>query len=212
MLNKFEDPEGQTETVPDQSIWRTLYGASNCATAFDPAMGTWTIPGESRAKVRDHSDLRLKRWRESDAKAYHALLDDPEMWRFLPETYPDPLTLSDARSLIAIASGLPHHIVRAVWKDQAPVGQVRVEFTPRSPREAEISYWIGRDYWGEGISRHAVRLFTKEVFEARPDIAQLIARVHPGNAASRAVIQGAGFVFQEKRDDANGWHIFARRR
>jgi RimJ/RimL family protein N-acetyltransferase len=189
--------------------------APGTARAYDPVRNAWVAAPEAQAPAASASSahaLSLRDWRPEDAAAYVGLLDDPVMWRFLPEAYPDPLTEADARALIDISNGMPHHRVAAIWCDGAPVGQVRVEFSTAQPREAEISYWIGRAHWGRGIAARAVDAFTAEVFATRPEVRQLFARVHPENAGSRAVMRKAGFVFQEKRQDAAGWRIYARRR
>jgi RimJ/RimL family protein N-acetyltransferase len=54
--------------------------------------------------------------------------------------------------------------------------------------EREITYWIGRAYWGRGIATCALRVFL-EVETTRP----LHARVAADNVASRRVLEKCGF-------------------
>jgi len=54
--------------------------------------------------------------------------------------------------------------------------------------EREITYWVGRSYWGRGIATDAVRAFLA-VERSRP----LHARIAQDNAGSRRVLEKCGF-------------------
>jgi RimJ/RimL family protein N-acetyltransferase len=54
--------------------------------------------------------------------------------------------------------------------------------------EREVTYWIGRSFWGKGIATDALRAFLA-VDLARP----LRARVASDNVASRRVLEKCGF-------------------
>jgi RimJ/RimL family protein N-acetyltransferase len=56
------------------------------------------------------------------------------------------------------------------------------------PNEREITYWIGRSYWGKGIATAALNAFLA-VDQSRP----LRARVAYDNVASRRVLEKCGF-------------------
>ena len=56
------------------------------------------------------------------------------------------------------------------------------------PDEREITYWIGRSYWGKGIATCALRTFLT-VDTSRP----LHARVAYDNVGSRRVLEKCGF-------------------
>jgi RimJ/RimL family protein N-acetyltransferase len=57
-----------------------------------------------------------------------------------------------------------------------------------SAGEREVTYWIGRKYWGRGIATAALTAFLA-VERSRP----LHARVASDNAASRRVLEKCGF-------------------
>jgi RimJ/RimL family protein N-acetyltransferase len=63
------------------------------------------------------------------------------------------------------------------------------------PDEREVTYWIGRSFWGKGIATGALRAFLA-VEPARP----LHARVAADNVASRRVLEKCGFrvIAQER--------------
>lgn len=52
-----------------------------------------------------------------------------------------------------------------------------------------VGYWIGRDYWGQGIATAALKLFLQQV-PTRP----LYARAAKDNLASIRVLQKCGFA------------------
>jgi RimJ/RimL family protein N-acetyltransferase len=56
------------------------------------------------------------------------------------------------------------------------------------PDERELTYWIGRSYWGKGIATSALNAFLT-VDRSRP----LHARVASDNVASRRVLEKCGF-------------------
>ena len=65
--------------------------------------------------------------------------------------------------------------------------------------EPEISYWIGKEHWGQGVATRALALFL-EVVQERP----LFARAAQDNAASTRVLQNNGFkIIGEGRGYAN---------
>jgi RimJ/RimL family protein N-acetyltransferase len=63
----------------------------------------------------------------------------------------------------------------------------------------EITYWLGRAYWGKGIATEGLALFLEEIRE-RP----LYARVAKDNVASLRVLEKCGFkITGEDRGFAN---------
>ena len=185
-----------------------LARAQGVALAYDPAQAGW-VPATCRDDLAPPLGaplaLAFRPWEEADAPAFRALLDDPEVWRFLPESH-RPLSEDDARALIAL-SAAPHHEVRAVLADGRPVGQVRLLRGPEG--EAELSYWLGRGHWGRGLGSALVARAAARAFADHPRLRALTARVHEGNPASARALEKAGFA-EEGRDGP--WRWFRLRR
>ena len=55
--------------------------------------------------------------------------------------------------------------------------------------EPEVTYWIGREYWGRGVATRALEAFLAEL-ETRP----LYARAAQDNVASIRVLEKCGFA------------------
>lgn len=201
--------------------------ANGIPVAYDPVQSGWVLaqaiddlfpnevidPAHPRSG-RVHRDvglhLHLRAWRPDDVPRLIALLDDPVMWDTLPEPYPDPLTPEIAAALIEISNTGDHHQVHAVLYDDVPIGQVRLLHDPRGTArgQAELSYWIGRAYWGQGFASAIVGAFVKQSLAENPALTSLVARVKPDNTASRRVLEKAGFV--PDGPAGSGWDWFRR--
>lgn len=186
--------------------------ALDCELAFDPVQGGWVradavddfhpSTGARPGWPRLAGTVALRAWTPEDADLFRGLLDDPAVWEHLPNPYPGPISRQMAADLIALSNDAGFHHVRAVTLDGVPVGQVRLEY---SDAGTELSYWIGRQYWGRGIAGRAVRA----CLATAPVRGALHARVRPGNTASRRVLDRAGFrpASEGLRD---GWLIVVR--
>lgn len=152
--------------------------------------------------------LALRPWRMDDLDRFHALLDAPEVWTYMPAPYPDPLTPEAARDLLTLSIESPHHDVMAVLWDGVAVGQVRLEFT--ADQEAEISYWLGQAYWGNGIAQMAVESCLRQLPQRFPHVTRVTARVHEENPASHVVVMRAGLAKTSRDDKAPDWVWYVR--
>ncbi len=78
-------------------------------------------------------------------------------------------------------------IIRTIIADQQVVGYVLSYETAGKP---EVSYWLGKAYWGKGIATQALSSFLTDVNTVRP----MYARVAKDNFGSLRVLQKCGFV------------------
>jgi len=192
---------------PAQNAWVRLDGAAAQAGA---GHGTATqLPNAERCEILALR-YKLRRWELRDAGHYRVLLDDPQIWRFLPEDYPAPLTEKMARILIEVSNLADHHEVRAIERNGKLVGQVRLAFEPGSPSRTsgEISYWIGRDWWGRGIATDALSLFIWNRFRKSHDLQSVFARVHRDNRGSAQVLAKIGFLAEGPAADNSAIEIY----
>lgn len=196
---------------PVQIGWVPLEHLSEDA-AHRPAPLSWNggLPSGEYGDPQRPVDavLCLRAWDLSDAAIYRALLDDAQVWRFMHEAWPGAITEDLARSLIEISNAADHHEVRAVLHRGEPVGQVRLAFADqgRDRTEAEISYWLGRAHWGQGLGSRMVTMATHAAFADHGGLRRILALVHPDNAASSRLLRGAGYAFSGYRGD--GWLIY----
>lgn len=204
--------------------------ANDIPVAYDPLQSGWlpaqviddlytnevvdiAHPRVQNTKAAVSLHLRLRPWEQTDVPRFRHLLDDPLMWEHMPEDYPNPLSRNMAEALIDLANASNHHQVHAILHDNLPIGQVRLLFEsdPEDLGVAELSYWIGRDYWGQGFASAAVRAFSRQSLAENSGLSTLIARVKRKNVASRRVLEKAGFVIE--CDDAfSDWLVMRKPR
>lgn len=88
-------------------------------------------------------------------------------------------------------------IIKAIICDGQVVGSVLSYEDEGSP---EVSYWIGKGYWGRGIATRALSDFLVHGNRTRP----IFARVAKDNLGSRRVLEKCGFrIIGESRGFAN---------
>lgn len=193
--------------------------------AFDPVQIAWVDPARPddidpagddplaplAEDAAQHRGLTFRPWAAGDLAAFRAALDDPRVWAHLPEPYPAPLDDAAAAALIALATRLERHVVRAVVHHGQPLGQVRLEHG--APGVAELSYWLGAAHWGRGLGSAVVAAAVQRAFARLPGLVRLTAKVHPDNPASARVLAKAGFRPCAAPDDRfPGWHWLHLRR
>lgn len=67
----------------------------------------------------------------------------------------------------------------------------------------EVTYVLGREYWGAGLASELVAALVEHAFGVR-GLAELCATIDPANGASRRVVEKAGFRAVAERIDRHG--------
>jgi RimJ/RimL family protein N-acetyltransferase len=100
---------------------------------------------------------------------------------------PFPYGEDDARAYLKRSREAGPELLRfAITLGNRLIGVVSIE-------ENEIGYWLAEPYWGKGYGREAARAITDFHFAA-PGVQSLAANYGIGNAASRRILLGLGFV------------------
>lgn len=140
----------------------------------------------------------LRPWRAADAPSIAALADNPRIAANLRDVFPSPYTLVDAEAYVALCmAGDPsRELTRAIEVDGRAVGSIGVfRQTDVYRRSAELGYWLGEPYWGQGIMTGAVQAICREAF-ACYDIVRIYAEPFAHNTGSRRVLEKAGFILE----------------
>ena len=142
--------------------------------------------------------IALRPLRAEDAPAITAACRDPETQRWVP-IIPVPYEEADARRFILLTlqawhdgSGYEFAIVDAATDRY--LGSIGLHLGPNVRRHA-IGYQVSPEARGRGYATRAVRLVTRWAFE-RLGIERLALWFLPGNAASQAVAEKAGFRYE----------------
>jgi [ribosomal protein S5]-alanine N-acetyltransferase len=132
--------------------------------------------------------------KEEDAKTIALLLNNANVAKYLTSKIPYPYRIEDATWWVT--TGSKEGINKAIEHDGNFVGAIGV--TPgqfENQRSAEIGYWLGEPYWGQGLATEALSKMTKIIFSTT-DIVRLFAPVFEPNSASKRVLEKCGY-YQE---------------
>lgn len=146
--------------------------------------------------------FRFRNWERRDLPRFCAMLDDPDLWRYMHEDYPGEITPDLGETLIDLSRQASHHKVRAVEYDGQLVGQARMQWHTQTtpPQSGKISYWLAREHWGRGMATPMVAIFIWRCISMFPALARITARIHRDNTASQKVVQRLGFRVTETGD------------
>lgn len=138
--------------------------------------------------------LTLRWIATSDAEQLSAFAGD-SLLRQKTETIPYPYDVPAAHEWIEEARslrerGLAYRFAVEERSDQQFVGVSALMMLDQGV--AELGYWLGRDFWGQGFGREAVAAtvaFGKDILKLR----SIQAVVYSENTASVSVLRGLGF-------------------
>ncbi len=140
----------------------------------------------------DIPGVLLRPWREDDAESLALHANDPRIASCMRNGFPSPYTLNDARLFIETAIR-QENILYAIEVRGEAAGGIGIHRLPDVYcGTAEIGYWLGVRYHGQGITTAAVRGIVPVAF-ALPGIMRLQAGIFAHNAASMRVLEKCGF-------------------
>lgn len=143
------------------------------------------------------SEVKLRPVKTSDLDALYAQQLDPDANWMAAFTVEDP---TDRNAFITRwGRMLANHtiVARAIDVDGRLAGSV-VKYDHEG--RGEVSYWLGREWWGRGIATQALAKFLDQVWTERP----VWARVAADNVGSIRVLEKCGFeAVAEERGFAN---------
>jgi RimJ/RimL family protein N-acetyltransferase len=137
--------------------------------------------------------ILLRPWRAEDAEAWYNVLQEPDLLRYFPATQPPSRRMAERY----IEHHLDHwrtfgygHWVVVTRSDNRVVGWTGLEYL-NELEQTEVAYLLSRSVWGRGYATEAARLAVRFAFET-VGLGELIALIHPENAASLRVAAKCG--------------------
>ena len=146
-------------------------------------------------------ELKLSRfiirdWRPEDKSSLVKYANNRNVWINLRDRFPYPYTFSEAEWWIREATEATPPTHFAIVLDGSAIGGIGLEMnTDVFRKSAEIGYWLGEPFWGQGIATEAVRVMTDYAFSTL-DLCRIYAGVFEWNPASMRVLEKAGYVFE----------------
>jgi RimJ/RimL family protein N-acetyltransferase len=132
------------------------------------------------------AEVALRPIDDSDLDALFEQMRDPESVRMAAFTAENPDDRPAFDVHMAMVRTLPEARTRAVTADGRLVGSI-ASFVVDG--DTEVTYWIARPFWGQGIASRALTLLLESV-PVRP----IFARAASDNVGSLKVLQRAGFA------------------
>lgn len=147
--------------------------------------------------------LILRPWEESDAEELYRYAKDPAVGPaagWMPHN-----NVENSRAIIRDVLSGPEIYAVVLKETGLPVGSVGIMFdknsnTQMKENEAEIGYWIGVPYWGQGMIPEAVRELQRRCFEDLGCTA-VWCGYYDGNARSERVQEKCGFRYHHTETD-----------
>jgi RimJ/RimL family protein N-acetyltransferase len=140
--------------------------------------------------------ITLRELLPSDLEKLVGLADNENVSRYLVYTFPHPYTRADAEWWIGTGSKENGAATRVIAYRGEFVGLVGI--TPQSgwrKHLGEIGYWVGAEYWGQGIATAALKQMTDYGFVSL-GLKKLYAPVLAPNLASMRVAGKCGYELE----------------
>ena len=137
------------------------------------------------------SVLRPLTIEDANSLAIHA--NNREIWRNLRDAFPHPYTEQDALEFIARINAQSGPPVLAIEIEGEAVGTVGVRLRDDiETGTAEVGYWLGQLYWGQGITTEALQALMVYALD-QYQLHRLDAWVYAWNPASARILEKCGF-------------------
>lgn len=147
--------------------------------------------------------LLLRPWQESDAENLYYYAKDPDIGPIAG--WPPHKSVEESRTIIReVFSGKECYAVCLKESGKA-IGSIALKLngeTDMTERddECELGYWIGKEFWGQGLIPEAARELLRHGFEDLR-MRTIWCGYYDGNIKSKRVQEKLGFVYHHTCDE-----------
>ena len=138
--------------------------------------------------------IAVRRHEADDAPALARHANDHRVAANLRDAFPHPYALANAEQYIAMVrlrTPVTNGLVVVDGEPCGGIGYILHEDVERVG--AEVGYWLGAAYWGQGVMTTVLPAFARLVFARHGELRRLWAAPFAGNAASARVLEKSGF-------------------
>ena len=137
--------------------------------------------------------LILREWQETDQEALVRYANNRKVWRGLREIFPQTYSEKDAQWWVSHHRDNPRQHAFAIEYSREAIGGISLDqLEDVHQKTAELGYWLGEPFWGQGLGTEAVGGITDWGF-ANLDIIRIQACVYANNPASMRVMEKLGY-------------------
>lgn len=144
-------------------------------------------------------EITFRYWNLNDLDRLIRLGNDASVARFMSDLFPHPYTREAGEKFIQWTLQHCPSFIQAILVDGTLAGSIGIH--PQSDilrSNAEIGYWLGREYWGQHIATEAVGKMVPLGFSHYPQIRRIFGRVFSENPASQRVLEKNGFSLEAR--------------
>ncbi len=139
------------------------------------------------------TQLVLRPLQPGDIPALASLANNKKIWDRVRDYFPYPYSETDARNFIASSRESEPPLNLAIESHGQFCGVIGLmPQTDVNRKTAEIGYWLGEPFWGQGLATEAVRQMCHYGFSL--GFARLHAAVFEFNKPSMRVLEKNGYV------------------
>ena len=147
----------------------------------------------------DTPRLHLRPWKDMDAPELYELARDPRIgmlcgWKPFER-------IDDAHQALSTVLAAPDSYAVTLASTGEIVGSIalRIDTGSAEGTVADIGYWIGTPYWGNGYATEAGNAIIDRAREL--GVQMIVLKYFDGNDASRRVSEKLGFAWQSRDED-----------
>ncbi len=138
----------------------------------------------------------IRPWQASDISTLVHHANDRLVWMQLRDRFPFPYRPEHGQRFLDWAIRQPVATVWAIEVDGEAAGSIGFEVGDDVERvSAEMGYWLGRAFWGQGIVSPALRAVTEHAF-GQWELTRIFALPFADNSRSIRVLEKAGYVLE----------------
>lgn len=141
-------------------------------------------------------NFKLVRWNKSDSNDFYIQSNDDELYKNMSDTFPKSYQECEKTVQHFFVSNDETEYIRAIQINNQIAGCIGAFFeSDIYCKNAEIAYWIGKDFRGKGIMTEVIKCFTNNMF-ADTEVIRIYARPFAYNKGSQKVLEKAGFSYE----------------
>ncbi len=142
-------------------------------------------------------EFTLRPWTPADKSSLLQYANNFKIARFMTDAFPHPYAEENANQFIERFGHTDPPNVLAIDVNGEAVGSIGVFPQADIMRlNAEMGYWLGEPFWGNGIVPRAVQQMIAYTFSTFPEITRIYARPYSNNPASKRVLEKVGFTLE----------------
>lgn len=144
------------------------------------------------------SRCELRSWEAGDVESLVVHANNRQIWIHLRDRFPHPYTRGDGQAFIRASRKSDPECNFAIAVKGLAVGGAGFQLHGDVERvSAEIGYWLGQPFWGQGITTEALVALTRYVV-ATHNLTRVFALPFASNTASCRVLEKAGYVLEAR--------------